>query len=94
MRTTKYGPLIYNIEKAEQDISKQVDKTAPLAAEFHPGLLGGVVALKGKFADGSDLLAIPNYARTNRDGAATPYPQTGGRDAARTLDSIVWIREA
>ena len=38
------------------------------------------MAIKGKFADGSDLLAIPNYARTNRDGAATAGPQGAGRD--------------
>jgi DUF1680 family protein len=87
----KYGPLIYNIEKADQDISKPISKTAPLTAEWRPDLLGGVVAIRGKFADGSDLLAIPNYARANRDGAATAYPQVGVR---RPLSSIVWIKEA
>jgi DUF1680 family protein len=89
----KYGPLIYNIEKADQDITKPISKTAPLTAEWRPDLLGGVMAIKGKFADGSDLLAIPNYARTNRDGAATPTPQAGGR-GPRPLTSIVWIKEA
>jgi DUF1680 family protein len=90
----KYGPLIYNIEKVDQDISKAISKTAPLTAEWRPDLLGGVMAIKGKFADGSDLLAIPNYARTNRDGAATPVPQTGGRGGPRPLTSVVWIKEA
>lgn len=90
----KYGPLIYNIEKVDQDIAKPMSKTAPLTAEWRPDLLGGVMAIKGKFADGSELLAIPNYARTNRDGAPTPYPQTGGRGGPRTLSSIVWIKEA
>ena len=90
----KYGPLIYNIEKVDQDISKPISKTAPLSAEWRPDLLGGVMAIKGKFADGSDLLAIPNYARTNRDGSATEYPQTGGRSGPRPLTSIVWIKEA
>ncbi|HVY95012.1 MAG TPA: beta-L-arabinofuranosidase domain-containing protein, partial [Bryobacteraceae bacterium] len=89
----KYGPVIYNFEKVDQDISKPIDKGAPLSAEFRPDLLGGVTAIKGKFADGSDLLAVPNYARTNRDGAATPYPQTGVR-GPRPLESVVWIREA
>ncbi len=89
----KYGPLIYNIEKVDQDISKPISKTAPLTAEWRPDLLGGVMAIKGKFADGSDLLAIPNYARTNRDGAPTPYPETGGRGGRRPLSSIVWIKE-
>jgi hypothetical protein len=31
-------------------------------------VLEGVVAIHGKFADGSDLRAIPNYARNNRNG--------------------------
>jgi hypothetical protein len=88
----KYGPLIYNIEKVDQDITKSISKTAPLSAEWRPDLLGGVMAIKGKFADGSDLLAIPNYARTNRDGAATPSPQAGGR-GPQSLSSIVWIKE-
>jgi DUF1680 family protein len=86
----KYGPLIYNIEQVDQDITKPISKTAPLTAEWRPDLLGGVMTIKGKFADGSDLLAIPNYARTNRDGAATASPQGGGRGPLR---SIVWIKE-
>jgi hypothetical protein len=90
----KYGPVVYNIEKADQDIDKPISKTAPLTAEWRPDLLGGVMAIKGKFADGSDLLAIPNYARTNRDGAATASPQAGGRGGPRPLSSIVWIKEA
>ena len=89
----KYGPLIYNIEKVDQDITKPISKTAPLTAEWRPDLLGGVMAIKGKFEDGSDLLAIPNYARTNRDGAPTEYPPTGGRGGPRPLTSIVWIKE-
>ena len=89
----KYGPLIYNIEKVDQDISKPISKTAPLTAEWRPDLLGGVMVIKGKFADGSDLLAIPNFARTNRDGAATASPQAG-RGGPRPLSSIVWIKES
>jgi DUF1680 family protein len=89
----KYGPLIYNIEKVDQDITKPISKTAPLTAEWRPDLLGGVMVIKGKFADGSDLLAIPNFARTNRDGPATAGPQGGGRGGPRPLSSIVWIKE-
>ena len=89
----KYGPLIYNIERVDQDITKPISKTAPLTAEWRPDLLGGVMVIKGKFADGSDLLAVPNYARTNRDGAATASPQGGGRGGPRPLSSIVWIKE-
>ena len=83
--------IIYNIERVDQDIDKPISKTAPLTAEWRPDLLGGVMAIKGKFADGSDLLAIPNYARTNRDGPATAAPQGFGR--GRPLSSIVWMKE-
>jgi DUF1680 family protein len=90
----KYGPLIYNIEKVDQDITKPISKTAPLTVEWHPDLLGGVMAIKGKFADGSDLFAIPNYARTNRDGAPIASQLGPGQGGRRPLSSIVWIGEA
>ena len=88
----KYGPIIYNIEKVDEDIAKPISTTAPLTAEWRPDLLGGVMTLKGKFADGSDLVAVPNYARTNRGGepTAAPLPWRG----PRPLTSIVWIKEA
>jgi uncharacterized protein len=34
------------------------------------------MTIKGKWADGSPLLAIPNYTRLNRL-PTTPYPQSG-----------------
>ena len=40
--------------------------------EWRGDLLGGVTAIEGEFADGSKLLAIPNYARTNRDKDLAP----------------------
>jgi DUF1680 family protein len=86
----KYGPLVFNIEKADQDISKPISATAPVTAEWRPELLGGVMTLKSKFADGSDLVAIPNYARTNRGGEPTATPRGGG---GGPLTSIVWIKE-
>jgi DUF1680 family protein len=68
----RYGPLIYNIEKADQDITKPLDGNSALAAEWRGDLLGGAVAIEGKFADGSTLLAVPNYARLNRDNGLPP----------------------
>jgi uncharacterized protein len=62
------GPLVYNIESVDQNLDGQLKPDAPLAAEWAPDLLGGVVAIRGKFADGSLLTAIPNYARNNRGG--------------------------
>ncbi|MGE5487394.1 MAG: glycoside hydrolase family 127 protein [bacterium] len=68
----RYGPLVYNIEKTDQDITKALADTAPLTAEWRPDLLGGVTAITGTFADGSRLLAIPNYARLNRQKDLPP----------------------
>lgn len=64
----RYGPLVFNIESVDQDVEKTIDLTAPLRAAYEPGLLGGVVAIRGRFTDGSPLLAVPNYARLNRGG--------------------------
>jgi hypothetical protein len=94
----RYGPLIYNIEQVDQDITKALSPDSPLTTEWRGDLLGGVMVIKGKFADGSPMLAIPNYARTNRDPAApyeTPPAGSGGnRPAPGPVTSIVWIKEA
>jgi uncharacterized protein len=81
----KYGPMIYNVEKADnQDIDKSLGSN-PLSPEWKPGLLGGVVMITGKWSDGSPLSAIPNYARLNR-----PVNQPEGD---RSPTSIVWIKK-
>jgi hypothetical protein len=64
----RYGPLVYNIESVDQDVKKALARDAELRAEWAPDLLGGVRVIRGEFADGSPLLAIPNYARNNRGG--------------------------
>jgi hypothetical protein len=64
----RYGPLIYNVERADQANITQAIGSEPLVAEWRGDLLGGVMTLKGKWADGSPLIAIPNYARNNRLG--------------------------
>ena len=63
-----YGPLVYNIESVDQDVDKVLADDAPLRAEWDPNLLGGVMVIKGQFADGSAMVAIPNSARLNRGG--------------------------
>ena len=68
----RYGPLIYNIEKADQDINKSLAPNSALTAQWRPELLGGVAVIQGEFSDGSKLLAIPNYARVNRDKDLPP----------------------
>lgn len=95
----RYGPLVYCVERADQDIRRAIDTRAPLTMEWKPDLLGGIKVMKGKWADGDDLLAIPYYARANRDGVKGDGSfggpgATGGGDGARRTDgpsSTVWI---
>jgi len=94
----RYGPLIYNIEQADQDISKALNSTSPLETDWRKDFLGGVVTIKGKFADGTPLLAIPNFVRLNREAGiplppgSTPVPGTA-RPAPRQPKSVVWMNE-
>jgi uncharacterized protein len=100
----RYGPLVYNIEKVDQDITKALAASVPLATEWRAELLGGVVVIKSVFSDGTPLVAVPNFARTNRDPTPPPSPERPAapavpgappppRPAPRPATSIVWIRE-
>jgi DUF1680 family protein len=99
----RLGPLVYNIEQVDQDINGVLPPDAALSAEWRPGLLKGVKVITGKFADGSPMLAIPNYARCNRNPPAPPPapPSPAApagqaptpRPAPPPPTSIVWIRE-
>ena len=63
----RYGPLVYNFEEVDQNnLDAVLSPDAELKAVWEADLLGGVMAIEGRFADGSPLLAIPNYARNNR----------------------------
>ena len=64
----RYGPLVYCIESADQNVDQVLRPDAPLTTEWKPDLLGGMMVIHGKFADGKPLLAIPYYARANRGG--------------------------
>jgi len=99
----RYGPLMYNIEKVDQDIDGALDTTSALSPEWRPELLGGVVVIKGQFADGSPLLAVPYFARYNRNGAPPPppprppVPPPGTPPVRRPpppATAIVWMRKA
>jgi DUF1680 family protein len=86
----RYGPLVYNIEKVDQDITKAVSPNAPLTAEWRQDLLGGVMAIHGEFADGSKLLAIPNYARLNRNRDLAPEAGPQAESPDRYLGPNAW----
>jgi hypothetical protein len=73
----RYGPLIYNVERADQADLNQAISNEPLKAEWRPDVLDGVMVLDGKWADGKLLTAIPNFARMNRTGE-TPRETAGG----------------
>lgn len=94
----RYGPLVYTIEQVDQDINGALDRSSALTTEWRPDLLGGVVVITGTFADRSALLAIPNYARYNRNPPSppqpAPQPEPGSeRPAPLPPTAIVWIRE-
>jgi len=98
----RYGPLVYNIEQVDvEDIGKVLPSDAPLTTEWRGDLLGGVRVIKGTFADGSPMVAIPNYARMNREPAPPPPPPTsppavapGTRPPPPPVVSVVWINES
>jgi DUF1680 family protein len=93
----RFGPLVYNIEQVDQDITQALEPDSPLTAEWNGSLLGGVMVIKGVFAGGGNMTAIPNYVRNNRGPVPDPATLTplpgGGRPAPRPPTSIVWIRE-
>lgn len=64
----RYGPLVYNVERADQPEIEQPLGAGPLRAVWRSELLSGVMALEGRWADGTPLRAVPNYARMNRVG--------------------------
>jgi DUF1680 family protein len=91
----QYGPLVYNVETADnQNINRKLGD-APLKAEWRPDLLGGVMVITGKWQDGSPMTAIPNFVRMNRAGAPPDYPSDGDPERWRRpeppVESKVWI---
>ena len=80
----QYGPMIYCVEKADQELGKVLNPDSALTAEWKPDLLDGIMVIKGTWADGSPLTAIPYYIRDNRN---TAEPRS------RSLNSTVWLKD-
>ena len=81
----QYGPLIYSAERADQDLENVLSPKSALSTEWRGDFLGGVMVIKGTWANGSPLMAIPNYARDNR-------PFSPPEDRA-TIRSSVWLKD-
>ncbi len=99
----RYGPLLYNVETADNgSIAGQIG-TAPLRLEWAGNLLGGVMTIRGQWADGTPLVAIPNYARMNRVSPTptpksewTALPAVGNEPPQyqpKAPVSLIWIKE-
>lgn len=81
----RYGPLIYSVEIADQpDINGSLG-TSPLSLEWRDDLLGGIMTIKGTWADGSPLIAIPYFVRNNRMKAVQEF------DEDNPPTSVVWM---
>jgi hypothetical protein len=85
----RYGPLIYTAESVDQNIDNVLRPESGLTTQWRGDLLGGVMVIKGAWADGSELTAIPYYARENR--AATNSAE--GDRGRRALNSSVWLKD-
>ena len=83
----RYGALIYNFE--EVDNGNHINEVSfgnnSLTTEWAPDLLNGIVVIKGTWADGKPMVAIPNYARMNRN-----VPRESN---VRTSRSNVWVKK-
>lgn len=83
----RYGPMIYSFEEVDNgnEINEGSLGTGELKAEWDPGFFGGMLLIKGTWADGKPLTAIPNYARMNRNEPRDPQ--------IRTTRSNVWVNK-
>jgi hypothetical protein len=69
----KRGPLVYCFEQVDNEVPVLKIKLAcdpEFKEEFRQDLLGGIIVLKCKNADGRELTAIPYYARDHRQPGA------------------------
>ncbi len=88
----RYGPLVYNVEKADQPDIEQPVGDDQFIAVWDANLFGGIMTIRGRWSDGSDLLAIPNYLRLNRV-TGPDAPREGDQQGDRSPSSLVWINK-
>jgi len=83
----RYGPLIYTAENVDQSLGSSLKANSLLKPQWRGDLLGGVTVINGTWADGKALMAIPYYARNNRQ---VPNPNGTG---TRPASSSVWVKD-
>ena len=92
----QYGPLVYNIEAVDHGQAKlnqlTLDPDAALSTKWESNLLDGVVVIKGVFADGNALTAIPNYARNNRGGRSLVWIREIEKVLSAPPEFVVWYK--
>ncbi|MDH6341842.1 DUF1680 family protein [Parabacteroides sp. PFB2-12] len=83
----RYGPMIYNFEEVDNGahINEGHLGTGALKAEWDPNFYNGMMLIKGTWADGKPMVAIPNFARMNRNEPRDPQ--------IRTSRSNVWVKK-
>jgi hypothetical protein len=98
----RYGALFYNVEAIDQPINGALAANAKLTTEWRPDMLGGVMVIKGAYADGTPFMAVPNFARLNRGAppappAPAPVQAAPGAPAPRPprppATSVLWLRD-
>ncbi len=92
----RYGPLIYSVERVDQPDINKVLRSGQLIPEWRDDLLQCVTVIKGVWADGSPMLAIPYFTRLNRQlkgGGASRAGPTGSRFRRGESNSMVWIKD-
>jgi len=85
----RYGPLIYSAENVDQDLDNVLRPESALRTQWRGDLLGGVMVIRGTWADGSPLTAIPYYTRNNRYEATSE----DGAASRQAVTSSVWLRD-
>ena len=88
----RYGPLIYCVENVNRDSDNVLAPETDLQAVFQQDLFGGVIVIRGNWADGSPMEAIPYYARHNRSSSDESRAADSSGRRGSTL-SRVWLKD-
>jgi DUF1680 family protein len=91
----RFGPLVYSLESVDQNLDHVLRPDADLQPVWQGDLLDGVMVIKGTWADGSPLLAIPNYARHNRytNSDQQSSSEENRRRGSSDVRSRVWVKD-